>query len=193
VHYPVGAKITAALKCFFRLQQGKDVTRSDLLQYRTIVKPKNFKLKQWETLDPDQLYKAEDLKQAFGLDFSVNWKEAFGNVNYPEWTKKKKYIMDCIDQGVDIFDKNPKIKLCTIHSMKGGEDDNTVVVGNMEMPFHKRYNSVDHAEKDAVNRMFYVACTRAKKRMYIYMSPNRQFRFDFDKVHKAYKQRKEVA
>ena len=141
VHYPVGAKIIAALKCFFTLHQDKYVTRSELLNYRTLVKPKNFKPKQLEELDPDQLYKAQDLKDMFGLDFSVDWKEAFANVNNPEWNRKKKYIMDCIDQGVDIFDKKPKIKLCTIHSMKGGEDENTVVVGNMEMPFYKKYKS----------------------------------------------------
>ena len=46
--------------------------------------------------------------------------------------------------------------------MKGGEDENTVVVGNMEMPFHKKYRSFDDIEKDTIKRMFYVACTRAK-------------------------------
>ena len=129
----------------------------------------------------------------FGLDCSVDWKEAFANVNNPEWNRKKKYIMDCIDQGVDIFDKKPKIKLCTIHSMKGGEDENTVVVGNMEMPFYKKYKSFDHVEKDTIKRMFYVACTRAKQRMYIYMCPSLKFRFDFDKMYRTYKERKEVA
>jgi superfamily I DNA/RNA helicase len=193
VHYPVGAKIIAALKCFFDLQKDKYVTRSNLLSYRTLVKPKNFKPKQWEELDPDQLYKAQDLQDMFGLDFSVDWKEAFANVNNPEWNRKKKYIMDCVDQGVDIFDKKPKIKLCTIHSMKGGEDENTVVVGNMEMPFHKKYKSFDHVEKDTIKRMFYVACTRAKQRMYIYMCPSLKFRFDFDTVYRSYKERKEVA
>jgi hypothetical protein len=193
VHYPVGAKIIAALKCFFDLQKDKYVTRSNLLSYRTLVKPKNFKPKQWEELDPDQLYKAQDLQDMFGLDFSVDWKEAFANVNNPEWNRKKKYIMDCVDQGVDIFDKKPKIKLCTIHSMKGGEDENTVVVGNMEMPFHKKYKSFDHIEKDTIKRMFYVACTRAKQRMYIYMCPSLKFRFDFDTVYRSYKERKEVA
>jgi len=193
VHYPVGAKIIAALQCFFTLHQDKYVTRSELLNYRTLVKPKNFKPKQLEELDPDQLYKAQDLKDMFGLDFSVDWKEAFANVNNPEWNRKKKYIMDCIDQGVDIFDKKPKIKLCTIHSMKGGEDENTVVVGNMEMPFYKKYKSFDHVEKDTIKRMFYVACTRAKQRMYIYMCPNLKFRFDFDKMYRTYKERKEVA
>jgi hypothetical protein len=193
VHYPVGAKIIAALKCFFDLQKGKYVTRSNLLSYRTLIKPKNFKPKQLEELDPDQLYKAQDLENMFGLDFSVNWKEVFANVNNPEWKRKKKYIADCIDQGVDIFDKKPKIKLCTIHSMKGGEDENTVVVGNMEMPFHKKYRSFDDIEKDTIKRMFYVACTRAKRRMYIYMCPNLKFRFDFNIIYRAYKQRKEVA
>tara|TARA_Y100001937_G_scaffold126893_1_gene197398 strand:- start:139 stop:1731 length:1593 start_codon:yes stop_codon:yes gene_type:complete len=193
VHYPVGAKIIAALKCFFDLQEGKYVTKSNLLSYRTLVKPKNFKPKQLEELDSDQMYRSQDLQDMFGLDFSVGWKEVFENVKTPEWKKKKKYIADCIEQGVDIFDKKPKIKLCTIHSMKGGEDDNTVVVGNMERPFHKKYNSFDYIKKDAIKRMFYVACTRAKRRMYIYMCPSLKFRFDFNAINRAYEQKKDVA
>ena len=97
-----GAKIIAALKCFFDLQKGKYVTRSNLLSYRTIIKPKNFKPKQLEELDPDQLYKAQDLENMFGLDFSINWKEVFANVNNPEW-KRKKNILQTVLIKVLIF------------------------------------------------------------------------------------------
>ena len=62
VHYPVGAKILSALKCYFDLQKNKYVSKSDLLNYRTLVKPPNFKPKQWEELDPDQLYNGTALE-----------------------------------------------------------------------------------------------------------------------------------
>ena len=65
----------------------------------------------------------------------------FSEIKNPEWQKKQKYIKDCIEKGVDIFTKMPKIELSTIHGMKGGEDDNTVLVGNMEQPFYRKYNN----------------------------------------------------
>ncbi len=193
VHYPVGAKIISALKCYFDLQANKYVSKSELLIYRTLVKPKNFKPKQWESLDPDQLYTAKQLEEMFGLDFSVSWISHFSEIKNPEWQKKQKYIKDCIEKGVDIFTKMPKIELSTIHGMKGGEDDNTVLVGNMEQPFYRKYNNNNTNERDSIIRMFYVGCTRAKKRMYIYMCPDLPYRFEFDKVFRKYRDRKEVA
>ena len=193
VHYPVGSKIISALKCYFDLQEGKYVTKSDLFNYRQLVKPKNFKPKQWETLDQDQLYSSKQLEEMFEFDFSVDWKDNFSDIKNPEWQRKRRYIIECINKGVDIFTKSPKIKLSTIHGMKGGEDDNTVVVGNMEKPFFDKYTSHNYIEKDSVLRIFYVACTRSKKNMYVYMCPSLQYRFDFDRVFRAYNERQKVA
>lgn len=193
VHYPVGSKILSALKCYFNLQKGKYVSKSDLLIYRTLVKPKNFMPKQLEGLDKDQLYNREQLEEMFDFDFSIDWKEHFANVNNPEWKKKFRYIKDCINNNVDIFTKKPAIKMSTIHGMKGGEDDNIVLVGNMEQPFYNKYKSNEPDERDAITRMFYVGSTRAKKAMYVYICSDLPYRFNFDRVFKQYNERKKVA
>ena len=193
VHYPVGAKILSALKCYFDLQKGKYVSKSELLIYRTLVKPKNFMPKQLEGLDKDQLYNAEQLEEMFDFDFSIDWKIHFANINNPEWKKKHSYIKDCIEKGTDIFTKKPSIKVSTIHGMKGGEDDNIVLVGNMEQPFYNKYTSNDQEQKDSIIRMFYVGSTRAKENMYVYVCSDLPYRFNFDRVFKRYNARKEVA
>ena len=83
--------------------------------------------------------------------------------------------------------------MSTIHGMKGGEDDNVVLVGNMEQPFYNKYTSNDSDEQDAIIRMFYVGSTRAKKTMYVYICSDLQYRFNFDRVFKQYNERKKVA
>jgi len=149
--------------------------------------------KQLEGLDKDQLYNREQLEEMFDFDFSIDWKDHFANVSNPEWKKKFRYIKDCIENKVDIFTKKPAIKMSTIHGMKGGEDDNVVLVGNMEQPFYNKYTSNDSDEQDAIIRMFYVGSTRAKKTMYVYMCSDLQYRFNFDRVFKQYNERKKVA
>ena len=193
VHYPVGTKILSALKCYFDLQKNKYVSKSDLLNYRTLVKPPNFKPKQWEGLDQDQLYNGTALEEMFDFDFEVDWKIHFSDIKNPEWQRKRRYIIDCVEKKVDIFSKYPKIELSTIHGMKGGEDVNTVIFGNMEMPFHKKYISQNNSERDAIVRMFYVACTRSKKNMYVYMCRGLPYRFNFDMIFKLHNESKEVA
>ena len=83
--------------------------------------------------------------------------------------------------------------MSTIHGMKGGEDDNIVLVGNMEQPFYNKYKSNEPDERDAITRMFYVGSTRAKKAMYVYVCSDLPYRFNFDRVFKQYNERKKVA
>ena len=129
----------------------------------------------------------------FNFDFSIDWKQHFADVNNPEWKKNHNYIKDCIEKGTDIFTKKPSIKVSTIHGMKGGEDDNIVLVGNMEQPFYNKYTSNDQEQKDSIIRMFYVGSTRAKENMYVYVCSDLPYRFNFDRVFKRYNARKEVA
>ena len=95
VHYPVGAKILSALKCYFDLQKNKYVSKSDLLNYRTLVKPSNFKPKQWQELDQDQLYNGTALEEMFDFDFAVDWKIHFSDikdriVHYPRHERRRR-------------------------------------------------------------------------------------------------------
>ena len=69
----------------------------------------------------------------------------------------KNYVLNALRRGDNV--KHPRIKVSTIHSMKGGESDNVLVITDLSYASWKQYQknpSVEH-------RVFYVAVTRAKK------------------------------
>lgn len=58
---------------------------------------------------------------------------------------------------------NANIRISTVHGVKGDEADNVVLLSDISRLVHKGM-SID---EDAEHRVFYVAVTRAKKRLYI--------------------------
>lgn len=58
----------------------------------------------------------------------------------------------------------------TIHNAKGGEWDHVVIVGVTDgsIPF---YREIGRSEIDEERRLFYVAATRARKRLYLFHAP----------------------
>ena len=61
------------------------------------------------------------------------------------------------------LNKEPRIKLSTIHSVKGGEEDNVVILPDLTMNTQKSYER----NRDDENRLFYVGATRAKEHLHV--------------------------
>ncbi len=59
----------------------------------------------------------------------------------------------------DIFKNKARIRLSTIHGIKGGESDNVVVISDISYKTWRKFN----VEPDDEHRVFYVAITRAQK------------------------------
>jgi len=95
-------------------------------------------------------------------DLTQPWYEAFN------WSvEKTNYIRDLVVNKVRRID--PKIKVGTMHSVKGGEADNVVMLLDVTKTV---YDNI-HKNPDAEHRVFYVAATRAKKRLYVINSQSR--------------------
>ena len=62
--------------------------------------------------------------------------------------------------------KNPKIPIITIHQAKGLEFDN-VFIASLEDRIFPSYKSLENGTIPEEKRLFYVAITRAKKRLYL--------------------------
>lgn len=90
------------------------------------------------------------------IDLSKPWFEAF---NWP--SEKCDYIRDLVASHTKVDE--PKIKVSTIHAVKGGEADNVVVLSDIS----KSVKSNIERNPDSEHRVFYVGCTRAKKKLYI--------------------------
>ena len=61
------------------------------------------------------------------------------------------------------LNKEPRIKLSTIHSVKGGEEDNVIILPDLTMNTQKSYER----NRDDENRLFYVGATRAKEHLHV--------------------------
>ncbi len=80
------------------------------------------------------------------------------------------YIRAIERRGESIY-QQPRIKLSTIHAMKGGEDDNVAVyLGSTK-------NCVEGKHPEDEHRIFYVAVTRAKQNLYLIES-DKTYRYE---------------
>ena len=79
-----------------------------------------------------------------------------------KWSSIKiDYVRNLIANKTSVHD--PKVLVSTIHSVKGGEADNVAVFSGVTGSVYENINR----NPDSEHRVFYVGCTRAKKRLYI--------------------------
>ena len=100
--------------------------------------------------------------------FTRPWFEAFNEVPLI----RRNYYRDLLANKVDITKLN--IRIDTIHAVKGAEADNVVVLTDITKSVQ---NSMDK-NMDSELRVFYVGCTRAKKRLFI-VYPQGKYFYDF--------------
>jgi superfamily I DNA/RNA helicase len=84
---------------------------------------------------------------------------------------ERSYILSMLRSGEKIT-KKPRIKLSTIHSAKGGEATNVVLLTDIPYRTWKSYEK----SPDDDTRVFYVGLTRAKENLHIIQpSTNKYF------------------
>ena len=78
----------------------------------------------------------------------------------------KQYILSARRRGDNV--KKPRITVSTIHSMKGAERDNVILVPELNWLSHKEYQ----VNPDTEHRVWYVGVTRAKQSLHILNPPS---------------------
>ena len=73
--------------------------------------------------------------------------------------EEQQYYRALVKRGEDV--KKPRITLSTIHAMKGGEDDNIMLLTESAYP------CVETQFPDDEHRVFYTGITRTKKQLHI--------------------------
>lgn len=71
----------------------------------------------------------------------------------------------------------PKIRVGTIHSVKGSEAENVIVLDSMSAKCNKGMRTIEG--RDSERRIAYVAATRARKRLWILSQRNDRYRMEF--------------
>lgn len=110
--------------------------------------------------DPQSFLSYETLVKDHGLLPEQNM-DSEVLLNLPE--DDARYLTAMRVRGYSVFDE-PRIKLSTIHRMKGGEDDNIVLLNDMGYMSWKNYAEGD---ADDEHRVFYTAVTRTKHNLHI--------------------------
>ena len=114
--------------------------------------------------DPDRtfLYKYVDEDK---MNLSKPWYD-----NIAMFEEDIEYYRDLIAQKIGMI--QPRYDINTIHTVKGAEADNVVLLLDVSLNVFKNFDR----DNDAEMRCYYVAATRAKKRLYI-VHPNSKYSF----------------
>jgi len=106
--------------------------------------------------DPQALYDAAELKDNYGLRMPLETSA----LDAISMSVEERYYIEAIERRGEDVTQPPRIKVSTIHAMKGGEDDNV----GLYLGSTKRIRLSPH--QDDEHRIFYVGATRAKQSLH---------------------------
>ena len=115
-----------------------------------------------------------DLKE-FGYSPTQRWFEVFETE--PE---DSLYIRDML-QGGEKLSEEARVKLSTIHSAKGGEAENVVILLDNTKTIREAIEKSPDKE-DEENRIWYVGVTRAKQNLYIMAAKKEDKGYDIESI-----------
>ena len=99
----------------------------------------------------------EVLREQYGVDLDKDWDQCL--VLRPD---ERMYIKSVLLRTKDL-DSPPRIKISTIHAVKGGECDNVLLLADMSAACHDSFIKTPDLE----SRVFYVGASRAKEQLVI--------------------------
>ena len=117
-----------------------------------------------ETGDPEGRYSLGLLQADYGLLIEGGGVEIF-NLSYDD----EVYIRSLQRRGTNLME-DPKVKISTIHKMKGGEDDNIMLLTDSTRA------CTTSPDQDNEHRTAYVGITRAKENLHVIES-SRKYRY----------------
>ena len=151
-----------AYRVWNRLKKGAKVNKQDvkdLWQYLKTELHVARRFKNEKKLDSIISVDMEELREQYGLRATGSWEY----LNFPE--ESKTYIKNLLESGDDLM-KEPRIKISTIHSVKGEEADNVALYTDLERVIYESALK----NPDPEHRTFFVGITRAKENLYLMQS-----------------------
>ena len=149
--------IYALIENWNKLKEGTPLHYND---YKKITNKmsKNVDVKKMKPMSKENYYDIDTLKTNYGLKTDEEWYKAFDDLGDDEIRK----IQKLIQSGEDLS-REPRIKISTIHGVKGNERDNVILLTDLSNAAYNKYLD----DPDDEHRLFYVGVTRAKKKLNI--------------------------
>ena len=163
-------KMLNAYRVWIRLNQGASVNKEDVKDLWDFLTVKQGHLTRGfsggKSLENITSIDLDGLRTDHGLLATGSWE----TLNFPE--SSKEYIRSILKSGDDLM-KPARIKLSTIHSVKGEECDNVVLHTDIEKII---YDS-GVRNPDPEHRTFFVGITRAKENLYL-VQPTYEYQYN---------------
>ncbi len=140
------------------LRKGQLLSYKNIINISQYMSPVNWDKDKLKSLSKEALYEIDQLTEGYGLNTKKTWHECFDNAG----SKRITYIKKMRANG-EKLNQEARIKLSTIHSVKGGEEDNVVILPDLTTNTQLAYER----NKDDENRLFYVGATRTKEHLHI--------------------------
>jgi DNA helicase-2/ATP-dependent DNA helicase PcrA len=159
---PVSPELLNAIRLWERLRKGKYLTIGQALLVYEYMSTKlgvaygsKTKIKD---ADPEGLVCIDDLKKTYGLLRDEVWYDALDRIPISQ----REYLLGALRRGEKI-EGDARIRISTIHGVKGGEADNVVVFCDMAQRTYRE--SQQNPDDEA--RVWYVALTRARQNLFV--------------------------
>ncbi|MDC3039767.1 ATP-dependent helicase [Candidatus Pelagibacter sp.] len=149
---------------YIRWQKGSDLS---LPEVKDIFEYTNTK----EELTEERMYNLEE----FGYDKNIPWYDEFTS-DYEECL----YIREMLSNGEELR-KDPRVKLSTIHSAKGGEADNVLLILDNTKTIRDALEK-NSDKQDEEHRVWYVGVTRTKQNLYIMAAKKEDQGYDIESL-----------
>ena len=153
-----------AIRVWEDLRSGRAFTAKDVrMVYRFMMLNEQVMRghKTLPSVDEEKQLTIQDLMEHHGLMTDAPWEDALTVI--PD--EEARYYKACIRRGED-FTKAPRIRISTIHTAKGAEATNVLLMTDVPKKSNNTMASSLHTDDDEL-RVFYVGLTRAKKELHL--------------------------
>jgi superfamily I DNA/RNA helicase len=120
--------------------------------------------KMLNAVDDGEWLDKDELIGQYGLRDTAPWETMF---QLPDRTRDTLVQLD--NSGA--LDEECRVKITTIHAVKGAEADNVVLLPDMSYFTETNFRN----NPDDEHRVFYVGCTRAKKNLFLHIPLTERF------------------
>ena len=165
---PVPSELLNAIRLWERLRKGKVITAVQAKAVYAYMSSKvgvAYGMKTvLENENPETLVSLDTLQRSYGLLRNEIWHEALDRIH----VEHREYLLAALRRGENV--DQARIRVSTIHTVKGGEADNVVLLCDMAARTYREYQE----NPDDEARVWYVAITRARQSLYVVhpRSPN---------------------
>jgi DNA helicase II / ATP-dependent DNA helicase PcrA len=154
-------KYVIAIRAWLKLNRGQEIVFDELKKLYQCLRTKTGiqrGFKKLDNVEKDEKFTLNYLRDNLGLLAKGDWQEVIFGLD-PEDI----LMFESLVNSGDIFKNKARIRLSTIHTMKGGESENVVVISDISFKTWKKLME----EPDDEHRVFYVAVSRTSKNLFI--------------------------